>query len=194
MLKRAVPPPPTTTTRNRLNKLPYTPFRESGVTEINDGRVFESREWYLAFDSSLFHVYVIVRLYDDALLRIDWNRNSTLTFEYMTPDEERRESRVFVGHRPFSKLAVERAIAGDMQHYQLFRFNCRTVSFLVLNSVAFDPELVFALYEKQGVMCGLEDSECVKLGELRHYLEWSAQKDIETMQKELAQSPECIIF
>ena len=161
----------------------YQPFIASQVKGLEDTKLYKQREWYLAFDSSHFHVYVIVVLIDEPrlIIRIDWNDESTLTFKRLMPQDEKRESRVLIGVADFCKRWVELAIIDYMESYKLFRFNCRTVSFIVLHTRGFDADQIYDQYVRNNVLCGLVEGECFKLESLRQYLRWQQEKQLKAI-------------
>jgi len=128
-------------------------------------------EWFLAADDALFHVYAVVRFGDRYTLRIDWLKESVLTFEPMTrPDG----SLAPLGRGRFNYAALARVLAPLLRgrHYSLLRLNCRTVTFLVLTKVGFDAERLLARYERHQLLCGLVTRECFSAATIRELVAW----------------------
>jgi len=177
-----------------LSPKAHQPFIASQVKELEDTKLYKQREWYLAFDSSHFHVYVVVVVVIDdepprrhrLAIRIDWNDESTLTFKRLTPSDEKRESRVLIGVADFCKRTVELGLVDYMESYKLFRFNCRTVSFLVLYTSGFDADHIYEQYARNNVLCGLVEGECMKLESLRQYLRWQQEKQLKAIARDNA--------
>jgi hypothetical protein len=180
---------------NPQQQPPHAFFIASRVKELDDDAVYSAREWYLAFDSSHFHVYVIVALQPpQVMIRIDWNDESTLTFKRMLPGQEKYESRVLLGTTDFSKRRVEHALAPYMRDYGLFRFNCRTVSFIVLYTAGFDADDIYAQYARNNVLCGVAEGECFNMDSLRQYLHWRQEKQLRSIAESSATGGgECIL-
>jgi hypothetical protein len=133
--------------------------------------------WYLMVDSDRFHVYVGVRIAGQkGVLRIDWRDNSRLELTRRRHDFERGHEAIPIGTTPtYCKAClVQRMRELHLQHYQLFHFNCRTVTYLVLTRVqGFDKNAVYQHFVDDGILCGIDSTECVSLNELHHYLNWS---------------------
>lgn len=148
--------------------------------------------WYLMVDRDRFHVYVGAQVEGmRGRLRIDWHDNSQLELRWLRHGFDRDAEAILIGTtRNFCKAClVERVKSLHMQHYQIFRFNCRTVTYLILTRVyGFDKQVVYDHFVNGQIMCGLDESECVSLNELHHYLNWS-----ETQGRPMTPLP-CVIF
>lgn len=149
-------------------------FRPSSVKQINTHReVAKDTKWMLCMDRYRFHVFVVAVTDQGLRIRIDWNKESTLTFENYEP--ESGEEAYFIGQNDFfCKLCLQDTIASHLEKYQLFKFNCRTVSFMILVMVGFDSHHIYEQFQKRRVLCGLDQSECLKLNEMRHFFQWDA--------------------
>jgi hypothetical protein len=139
--------------------------------------------WFLVIDRYQFHVYVMAQICNKRAechlaVRIDWHDNSTFCTERYEAKEGEEE--IYIGTtESFCKLCMECAMEDEMRRakgYHLLRFNCRTVSFLVLTEVeGFDAERVYALFKKHEIRCGLDTEECFSRDEIQHYLEYSRE-------------------
>lgn len=152
-------------------------FKPSGVACINghtcqhttEGGVTEV-QWFLVHDASLFHVYVAAIVNRTLAIRIDWRAESRLEFEQMRPTEGDR-SYPMGQSSWFCKPCIEEALSSQMEEYRLFRFNCRTLSYLILTQVGrLEPGAVYQRFQSLGTLCGLDPRECLSLEEIRHYI------------------------
>jgi len=145
-------------------------LRHSSIVTINNHTDFDNCRWYLAMDKYRFHVYIIVVTQNQLYIRIDWNKNSTLTFEkyISTPDEDY----YVVGHTGFCKLCIEELVVTQLKGYALFKFNCRTVSFLVLKVMGFNTKHLYTVFQNAYTLCGLKEDECLSIKEIGHFLDW----------------------
>jgi hypothetical protein len=127
-------------------------------------------DWYLVVDKYQFHVYVVAAMKDCQLyVRIDWHNNSTLCFEpYIESSEEKH---LHIGRtRKFCRQCILDIVKDEMQSYKLFKFNCRTLSYMVLTkAMQFDAEAVYEQFNSQDLLCGLDMAECLSLEEMHHY-------------------------
>lgn len=130
--------------------------------------------WSLVADRDRFHVFLVAALGAplDLEVRIDWRALSRLEFEPHLRDAS--EERIEVGEtRGFCRLCAIAHVRRFMVHqYNLFVFNCRTVSYLLLTELCrFEPERVYALFQEHELLCGLGDlDECVSPTEIEHYI------------------------
>lgn len=152
-------------------------FPSSSLTQINR-HIEESKntKWMLCMDRHRFHVYVVAVTNKQLGVRIDWNKESTLTFEKY--EAKPGEEAYFIGHNDFfCKLCLEEKMASRLEQYQLFKFNCRTVSFMILVLVGFDAHHIYDRFEQTDVLCGLDQSECLKAKEMSHFFKWEAEQN-----------------
>jgi hypothetical protein len=130
--------------------------------------------WYMVVDRYKFHVYVVAAVEKRNLyVRIDWNDNSTLRFDpYVNNNQEQH---VYIGSREsFCRECIIEKMKSRMGVYKLFRFNCRTMSYIILTDVTgFDRDSVFQHFNSLDILCGLDIAECVSLEEIHHYTEWA---------------------
>lgn len=150
--------------------------REDGVGPVYSEHRHTARGvWHLVLDASRFHAYVAVVM-PEAAVRFDWDDENRLKAgPYVpTPDQV-----VFVlGTAPCCVPCTKLAIARFERPYNLFEFNCRTVSFLLLTRVAsFPPRDVFALFKKHATLCGLDRRACMSATEMRHLFDWIVAQD-----------------
>ena len=134
-------------------------------------------EWYLVLDQHKFHVYVAVAIQErDLYVRIDWHDNSTLCFEPY--QNNNLETHVHIGTTSlFCRNCILDIMKEEMQTYKLFRFNCRTVSYLVLTkAMSFNAKKVFHRFNSMDILCGLDQSECLSLEEIHHYIAYAENK------------------
>lgn len=143
----------------------------------HDCQVARETSWYLMVDRDSFHVYVGVHVQGlRGRLRIDWQDNSRLELSWLKRGFDRHDRAILIGKTAqFCRAClVEKVRALHMQHYQLFHFNCRTVTYLILTRVqGFDKHAVYQHFVDGEILCGLDERECVSLTELHHYLNWS---------------------
>jgi hypothetical protein len=132
-------------------------------------------KWFLLIDPSLFHVFVVA-VAGEERVRFDWDDENRLKAGPYVPTLG--ETVLEVGDTGCCVPCCKAGIAQYNQHYQLFSFNCRTVSFLLLTQVKkFPVPKVSQLFLTNGVVCGLDRRECFTARELRHLLDWiEAQK------------------
>lgn len=153
-------------------------LRKSRIKEINthtDSDDFKNIKWLLVMDEYRFHVFVVAAIRQDLYIRIDWNDNSTLTFIKYVPIST--ETRTLVGFKNFCKLCIDEEMEGYLKQYDLFRFNCRTVSFLVLLVVGFEKDYIYSLFKTAGVLCGLNEKQCLSDTEINRFIEWLKGKN-----------------
>lgn len=148
-------------------------FKESLVPEINGRALFENTTWLLVMDKHRFHVYVVSLLNDNLHIRIDWNRDSTLTFEKFVFNKE--EDNYIIGKGDFSKSLIERIIKDQLKEYELFNFNCRTVAFLVLKIAGFKERYLYNLFKKSEILCGIDKGACLSVKELHHFSDYEEE-------------------
>ena len=132
-------------------------------------------EWFLMADQSHFHVYVkavIKKL--DLVIRVDWRNVSELQFEQFAPDEKVSEC-MKVGETDwFCRDCIIKSIERDMKTYHLFKFNCRTVAFVILTKVClFSSTMVEEMLDSKFMLCGLDERECVSDQEIKHYIAYT---------------------
>jgi len=138
-------------------------------------------QWYMVVDKYLFHVYIGVVIQRPSgkpplQVRLDWDNANKLTFKPFVFDD--LEQNIEVSHSDtFCKLCIESELVSEMQAYKLFRFNCRTVSYIILTKVmGFSPDLVYDNLNRLNTLCGIDSRACLSLDELQHYIEWSRGK------------------
>jgi hypothetical protein len=130
-------------------------------------------DWYLVVDKYEFHVYVgaVCHLPDKSQLRVrcDWHTDSTLTFRPFEFDS--LEQNLPLGQSDwFCRLCCVEKLGEGMQQYKLFKFNCRTLSYLILWRVmGFAHDHVYKQFESLHIMCGLEPDQCLSLDEIHRY-------------------------
>lgn len=131
-------------------------------------------EWYLVVDKYEFHVYVAA-VSAQLHVRLDWHQDSTLTYRPFAFDPLEQNIAVARGHF-FCKPCINAALQAGMQEYRLFHFNCRTLSYLILSHVAgFDPDTVYAKFQKLNILCGLEPLQCLSLTEIHRYVAYKKE-------------------
>jgi hypothetical protein len=158
-------------------KAPFV-FKPSSVREINShtNHQFKDVEWLLVFDESNFHVYVVARLTKNLSIRIDWNTNTTLTFERYQKKKTETESVIGTSEMNFCKLCLQDDIVNRLREYNLFKFNCRTVSFLILIMMGFKTDGVWSHFERANMLCGLDETQCLSADEIHHFLQYEQSK------------------
>ena len=128
--------------------------------------------WSLVADQDRFHVFLVAQIQAPVNLevRIDWRAVSRLEFEPHVRDT--REEMVPVGEtRGFCRLCAIAHLRRFMQDYNLFVFNCRTVSYLLLTELCrFDPARTYDLFDEHELLCGLQMDECLSVTEIEHYI------------------------
>jgi len=89
------------------------------------------------------------------------------------------ETVILVGRTDaYCKRCIKEELRGFLREYALFDFNCRTVSYLIMTRVlGFDPDLVYAQFQKCRTVCGLNRDECFSIEELHHYVAWRHMRD-----------------
>ncbi len=135
-------------------------------------------QWFLVVDKYEFHVYVaaVCRQFQ---VRIDWHQDSTLTYRPFHFDQLEQNIAVGRGHW-FCKPCIETQLRHGMQEYRLFHFNCRTLSYLILTRVAqFDPDEVYAKFDKLRLLCGLQPVQCLSLDEIHRYVAYKKENKTE---------------
>lgn len=129
-------------------------------------------KWHLVWDAHRFHVYVMVQR-EEERLRIDWRQYSALDVGPYT--EVEGELVIAVGRKPFCIDCLFEKMNKLLKHYQIFVFNCRTVSYLVLTEVmGFDERAVYKLFADQETLCGLDMSQCFTMAEIDHFRRWKS--------------------
>lgn len=126
--------------------------------------------WFLVWDRHRFHVYLMV---ETALerVRIDWHQNSTL--ELAPYKDKMGEKQVLVGKAPYCSECLLEKTQKLLYRYQLFSFNCRTVSYLILTEVlGFDETRVYEYFRDENTLCGLDSMECFSVAEIDHFIAW----------------------
>lgn len=158
-------------------KAPYV-FVPSSLRVLNKhtNERYRRIKWYLLLDGSHFHVYVVAQLSEKLLIRIDWNTNTTLTFEPYEAKSTDEAKLIGTTEAGFCKLCIEKKIHKYLEEYNLFRFNCRTVSFLILALVGFSAKWLYDYYVHKHILCGLDPSECFTIPELYHFLRYEEEK------------------
>jgi hypothetical protein len=155
------------------------------------GRQMEA-DYYLVLDEAKFHVYVAVMNAglpkafgaDPAsmelgmgplALRFDWHDDSTfLTTPFV---RQPGHTLLFAGRAPFCQPCLDTEIRKRLQKYSLFKFNCRTVSCMILVEYAhLSVKIVRQLFEKHYTLCGLEESACYTIEELNHWLQYESSE------------------
>ena len=128
--------------------------------------------WYLVMDRYRFHAYVMVEN-ELERIRIDWHQNSTLEVSAYTAKED--ELVILIGEAPYCAECLFPTVCGLLYHYQLFDFNCRTVSYLILVDVMhFDDTAVYDHFVKNNTLCGLDPLQCFSPAEIDHYRRFRA--------------------
>ena len=146
-------------------------FEPSAISAINKHteHIYEGVLWKLAIDHARFHVYAVAIISPDLWVRVDWNETHKLTFKPYVVKE--REIVIDVGFSDgFCKLCLEKEIY--LEDYKLFEFNCRTVTFIVLTLMGFDSPKLYAMFTKNNVLCGLDESKCLSVDEITHFIQW----------------------
>lgn len=151
--------------------------RSRTVARLNEpghGDIFGEMDvtWCLMTDESRFHVYVVAQL-PDVAVRIDWRVTSRLEFEKYTPND--KDECMPIGQAPgFCRDCIIHTMHYYLQQYQLLKFNCRTVSYLILTEACgFDPTAVYEQLETRQMLCGLGNQwDCLALPEIHHYISW----------------------
>lgn len=132
-------------------------------------------EWFLMADESHFHVYVkaVIKQLGRSI-RIDWRNISELQFEQFQEGEKVGEC-LRVGETDwFCRDCIIKSLQKDMETYHLFKFNCRTVAFIILTKVClFDSSLVENMLDNKAMLCGLDERECVSGEEIKHYIDYT---------------------
>jgi hypothetical protein len=164
-------------TSNSNNRPPPPLFARSPIDIVNDHN-FENVPYHLAKDGCNFHVFIIVILPGMVRVRIDWNRESTLTF---TPYAPKQGGQTYaLGYGYFCKHCIEQTLLASVDsypRYNLFEFNCRSVAFLVLNSVGFEYAHVYSAFREMNVLGGIEMHECFTPEAMRAYLCWQEKQN-----------------
>ena len=129
-------------------------------------------KWHLVWDAHRFHVYVMVAR-EEERVRLDWRQHSSLDVNPYA--EVAGELVLAVGSAPYCIDCVFEKAAKLLKHYQLFVFNCRTVSYLLLTDVmGFDERAVYKMFAAQDTLCGLDMSQCFTMAEIDHFRKWKA--------------------
>jgi hypothetical protein len=151
-------------------------------------------EWFLVADKSHFHVYVVASIAPERESRawyatpdyhpigrrrerrIDWDETSVLKFRDYEPRDG--ETVTWVGRRVgYCKRCIKEKMRVRLREYSLFKFNCRTVSFMILTDIAgLGPREVYEKFAANGTLCGLDDSECLTLESLKQYIAWREER------------------
>ena len=157
------------------------PFRRAPDARI-EAQEYAAVEWFLAADAHRFHVYAVARLpaegrepegaKDGLWVRVDWNDSSTLTFAPLSAHAYAHDARWPLGRARFAKAELEEAMAPWLRHYSLLSFNCRTVAFILLERAGFDADALFALYERESLLCGLVTDTCFSATEIMRFRAW----------------------
>lgn len=132
-------------------------------------------EWFLMADESHFHVYLKAVIKSLGYnIRIDWHDNSTLGFEAFLPETKKSEE-IFIGKTDwFCRNCIIKCIESDMETYKLFKFNCRTVAYIILTKICrFPANQVEEEFAKTQMMCGLDERDCISMEEIRHYIAYT---------------------
>lgn len=155
-------------------------FPPSSLAQLNvathANQKWKHVEWFLVTDESRFHTYVKAVIKDEGLeIRVDWHDNSTLCFERFVPETTKVGDCVAIGKTTwFCRECIVRGMESDMKTYNLFKFNCRTVSFVILTKICrFDPQKVEGLFDSLRILCGIDERECLSTTEISHYLEYT---------------------
>lgn len=131
-------------------------------------------QWYLVVDKYEFHVYVAA-VCSEFQVRIDWHQDSTLTYRPFHFDPLEQNIPV-ASSRWFCKPCTASKLRHSMHEYQLFSFNCRTLSYLILSEVqGFDPNMVYGKFKQLHIMCGLEPLQCFSLDEIHRYVAYKKE-------------------
>lgn len=138
--------------------------------------------YFLVCDAAHFHVFVGgVNELQGLAQRWDWRKTSRFETKRWRHDEQQTaryagEARVCgacLADR--METLLEKYAA---KRYNLFRFNCRTVSYLLLvEALGFDADRVYALFVQERVLCGLEEGECFSLTALRQYMAYESSSE-----------------
>lgn len=143
--------------------------------EIINKRSFKKRKWYLLLDRNRFHVFIGVVINKNLTIRIDWNRDATLTFKKY--EEYIYEEKTFLGKRDFSKSEIKKLMKNKLKNYDLFYFNCRTVTYMILTKIVhFDSHEVYNLFKQYSIMCGLKEEECLSMEEIEHFISFQEEE------------------
>lgn len=148
-------------------------LRRSPINEINNHTHTTNGDvkWLLCMDKFKFHVFVVAVVRPDLYIDISWNKVSTLTFEPFKP-KGGEECYLIGSTSSFCKLCIEDEMMDKLGRYNLFQFNCRTVSFLILVLVGFKPRDIFEIYKRVGILCGLDASSCLQIKEVGRFIEF----------------------
>jgi hypothetical protein len=129
-------------------------------------------KWYLVMDAYRFHVYVMVET-ELERVRIDWHQNSTL--EVRPYADKEGELVIKIGEAKYCQECLFPRICRLLYHYQLFSFNCRTVSYLILVDVMhFNEAAVYEHFRSNNTQCGLDSTQCFTWAEIDHFRKWRA--------------------
>lgn len=145
-------------------------------------------DWYLVWDRSHFHVYVMADIHRERVTaadatedddrkprrrwRIDWQDKSMLEFKHY--DDKPYETLHKVGTTgAYCRRCIREVMSGLLHEYRLWGFNCRTVSYMIVVTVlGFDGAAVYRKFAQEKTLCGLDRSACFSLDELQHYIAW----------------------
>lgn len=155
-------------------------FPPSSIAALNEDMhqapyATTSVQWSLVADGDRFHVFLVAECGPplSCAIRIDWRAANRLEFEPYVADK--RDERIAVGRKQqaFCRRCAIAKLRLLMAHrdYNLFAFNCRTVSYYLLVDYAeFDNNSVLDLFEAHELRCGVGSLEdCLSLEELEHY-------------------------
>lgn len=167
-------------------------FKPSSIKQLNEHTCpshssckeknmhYKKTLWFLVMDKYHFHVFVVVFITKEiGPIRIDWNFDSTLTFEPYKMNEGDDYSYLIGTTETFCKLCIQEHIIKDLRAYELFDFNCRTATFLVFITSGFDAHSLLKKFEEHDVLCGLKKENCLTLSEMKHFINWLDAKQEE---------------
>jgi len=148
--------------------------KKKGIT-FNVKKTHKDVDWFLATDNSRFHVYVVL-VGRDFRMRIDWERTGTLVFEkikYLDDDQEV----FYLGRKAFCLKFIAGIIDPKLKQYDLLRFNCRTVTCMILSIAGFKEKQIRPIMEKYGILCGVNGSLSVSPQEMIHFWNWIYEQE-----------------
>ena len=126
-------------------------------------------KWLLVMDKNRFHVYVVAVIEStQKMVRIDWHDSSHLTFRPYAYNDQEEAYEVGESRLPYCKECIRGQLnAGG---YDLFNFNCRSVSYIILVMMGFKARYVFEYFKAANVLCGLDERQCLTETEIRRFI------------------------
>ena len=136
----------------------------------------ETATWLLVIDKNDFHVFVVTQTETLGYTRIDWNLDSTLTFTKYNFNP--LDKSYIIGHGKYNENRISYETSEYLRNYNLFHFNCRTVSFLVLVLAGFNADLLYKLFSDANILCGLDEGQCLSMKEVRSFMLYERDKQL----------------